>query len=193
MCYNTSQVNLRGIFMKVIFLDIDGVLNTAETFETLYKRYGSAVVSNIEVDGFRLEYLKRIIDQTGAKLVLTSTFRHYFKKENDKIVPTCLRGKNLYVKFLGYDVELYDTIPMNNNSREEQIQEWLSSRDDVDNFVIIDDDPNLFYELKDKLIQTSKIRRNSLLMNFGDSFGLCEKHIYEIVNSLNTKNKVLKK
>ena len=179
--------------MKVIFFDIDGVLNTSETYSRLYKRYGYAGISDIEIDEFRLEYLKSIIDKTEAKLVLTSTFRRFFMKENDKIIPINLKGRKIFDKFSNYDIEIYDITPVNDFTREEQIKQWISLTGDIDNFVIIDDDPNMFYELKENLIQTSRSRRNSLLMNFDDSFGLCERHIKEVVHSLNNKTKVLKK
>ena len=64
--------------MKVIFLDIDGVLNTAET----------ELQSNtiVHIDEFRVKYLKMIVERTGAKIVLTSSNKNHFKKVNDKVV-----------------------------------------------------------------------------------------------------------
>ena len=177
--------------MKVIFLDIDGVLNTEETYDRIYRSKGFIGIYDVEIDNFRLEYLKQIIDQTDAKIVLSSSFRHFFAKENNKIVPTNLKSKKVYDSFSKYGMEIYDITPTQKRSREEEIKSWLSNRDDVENFIIIDDDGDSFYELHDKLIQTSKVRQNYLLTFMKESFGLCERHIIEIVDRLNKKNKVL--
>ena len=176
--------------MKVIFLDIDGVLNTSETFIERRKNYERTGVFNLEIDEFRLEYLKRIIDITGAKIVLSSTWRHFFKKENDKVLPTILKGKKLYDMLMRYGIEIYDKIPTTMGSREEQIQSWLLNRDDINNFVIIDDEPNMFKELLDKLIITSKVNNDEMLMNMDDCFGLCEEHITLAVDMLKNKVKI---
>lgn len=177
--------------MKVIFLDIDGVLNTEETYDKLYKSKGFLGIYDIEIDKFRLEYLKQIIDNTDAKIVLSSSFRYFFTKENHKIVPTNLKSKKLYDLLLKYGIEIYDITPTQKKSREEEIQSWLYNREDIENFIIIDDDGDSFYELHDKLIQTSKVRQNYLLTFMKESFGLCERHISEILDRLNKKNKVL--
>ena len=179
--------------MKVIFLDIDGVLNTKETYDRIYRSKGFLSMYDIELDKFRLEYLKQIIDNTDAKIVLSSSFRCFFTKENDKIIPTNLKSKKVYDIFLNYGIEIYDTTPIKSYSREEEIKLWLSNRDDIENFIIIDDDADSFYELHDKLIQTSKVKQNYLLTFMKESFGLCERHIAEIVDRLNKKNKVLVK
>lgn len=54
---------------KVIFLDIDGVLNTS------YTKYRDEVL-----DDFRLDYLAKIVNKTRAKIVLTSTWRYNLSK-----------------------------------------------------------------------------------------------------------------
>lgn len=54
---------------KVIFLDIDGVLNTSFT------KYRDEIL-----DDFRLDYLAKIVNKTRAKIVLTSTWRYNISK-----------------------------------------------------------------------------------------------------------------
>ena len=179
--------------MKVIFLDIDGVLNTSETFDKIYKKHGFTNMQEIEIDEYRLEYLKNIIDETDAKIVLSSSFRHFFIRQNDTIVPGSFKGQKLYELFLRHNIEIFDTTPNTIGNREDQIMDWLKLRDDIDDFVIIDDDKSMFYNLFDKLIQTNITRRNYLLINESYNIGLCEFHVDEIVNKLNSKNKVLKK
>jgi len=179
--------------MKVIFLDIDGVLNTSETYDKIYRSKGFLGIYDIEIDNFRLEYLKQIIEQTDAKIVLSSSFRYFFAKENNKIIPTNLKSKKVYDLFNRYGIEIYDTTPTEKQSREEEIEFWLANRDDIESFIIIDDDPSMFENLLDKLIQTSRVRLNYLMSFMKESFGLCERHIPEIVDRLNKKEKVLSK
>ena len=59
--------------MKVIFLDIDGVLNS-----DAYKKkqlYNSSEGIESEIDPATLILLKKAVDTTGAKLVLSSSWR----------------------------------------------------------------------------------------------------------------------
>lgn len=181
--------------MKVIFLDVEGVLNTRETYERVYRTRGYTTMIDLELDMFRLGYLKQIIDETDAKIVLSSSFRHFFNKENDVVYPTSFKGKKLYDNFKRYEIEIYDITPIFNDkkTREEEIKEWLSNRDDIESFVIIDDEPNKFDELYPNLIQTSTMKRNYLLSFMKESIGLCERHIPEAIDSLNQKTKVMKR
>jgi histidinol phosphatase-like enzyme len=52
--------------MKVIFLDIDGVLNSSHYFQTRTSK-------DIDIDVTRLPLLKRLIDETEANIVLSSS------------------------------------------------------------------------------------------------------------------------
>ena len=179
--------------MKVIFLDVEGVLNTNETRERVYKKYGYNPLMDLEIDEFRLTYLKEIIDKTEAKVVLCSSLRRFFVKEEDEVLPITLKGKKLYDKLLKYGIQLYDITPVTDDIKEEQIKSWLSTNEDVNSFIIIDDDPLQFDEYQDRLIQTSEKRQNYLLSFMKFSIGLCEEHIGQAIEMLNNKNKILKK
>ena len=54
--------------MKIIFLDIDGVLNCKYTKEEIF--------FFPFVSPKKIELLKQLIERTGAKVVLSSTWRH---------------------------------------------------------------------------------------------------------------------
>lgn len=179
--------------MKVIFLDIEGVLNTKETYERVYRTRGYTTMIDSEIDNFRLDYLKIIIERTDAKIVLSSSFRYFFDRKDDKLYPTTLKGEKLYDKFKRHGIEIYDITPINMNSREKQIEEWLSNRNDIESFVIIDDDSTAFVELYDNLIHTSNIRQNYLSSFLSESTGLCERHIDEVTDKLNGKTREFKK
>jgi len=53
--------------MKVIFLDIDGVLNCSSE--------GPVIGSVLDICPKRLDMLKQIVEQTGAVIVVSSTWR----------------------------------------------------------------------------------------------------------------------
>jgi len=57
---------------KIIFLDIDGVMNHEHSTE--------------DMDGACLYQLKRIIDCTGAKIVLTSSWKMYYLRGDENPV-----------------------------------------------------------------------------------------------------------
>lgn len=179
--------------MKIIFLDVDGVLNTSKTFKRVYDLFKNTGKKELEIDLFRLEYLKQIIDQTGAKIVLSSSWRRFFDKIDNKIIPLNEKGRDFYNLLNNYGIEIYDKL--NNelcNSREKLVIEWLSKRDGIESFIMIDDEPSLFDSLLDNLIVTSKVKSNQILTNMDDCYGLCENHIEVAKDMLNSKVKVKK-
>ena len=178
--------------MKVIFLDIDGVLNTSQTFINRYKKYYETGVYDLEIDIFRLEYLKEIIDRTNAKIVLSSSWRLFFEVNNNKVIPRTKKGLSLYELLNKYDIEIYDITTKNNYlKREEQIDLWLNEHDSVDSFVIIDDESSHLQRfINNGLIKTSTVRDGEILENMDDCIGLCEEHISMIVDILNSKKKI---
>ena len=179
--------------MKVVFLDVDGVLNTSKTFERVYYSFKNTGKKELEIDSFRLEYLRQIIDETDSKLVLSSTWRRFFEKVDNKVVPRSEKGKQFYDMLSNYNIEIYDILSFDSDiNREELIIDWLS-KNEVDSFIIIDDEPNLFDELLDRLIRTSKGKDNIMLTNMDACFGLCDYHIGIAKDMLKTKVKVKKK
>ena len=108
--------------MKVIFLDVDGVLNNDGYFE----RTKNEKQNRIELDDENIKYLKEIIGLTGAKVVVTSTWKEL--RIYSKLIS--------YLKTFG--IEVYDkTVHMSYN-RGDEIREYLSTHE-IDNFIILDD------------------------------------------------------
>ena len=117
--------------MKVIFLDIDGVVNCWDTKE----RAPSKVIG---VEQRLIAHIKEIVDATGAKLVLSSTWRKDWAFD-------LLDGKDwIYLRdeFAKQDLYFLDYTPSRRDShRGEEIKEWLESTGyDVESYVVIDDD-----------------------------------------------------
>ena len=171
--------------MKIIFLDIDGVLNTEETFEKKYLEFINNNQIICPIDEFRVEYLKRIIDEVGANIVLFSTWSGGFKKENNIIIPLSLRknsyAEGLYNLFIKYNIKIHDKISKQESimSNSDKLKLQLLEHNYVEEFIIIEDEPaSLFESFKDNIIDVSKS-------------GLSEEHISLAVNMLSS-HKVLK-
>jgi|GEM_PF-731461 len=104
--------------MKVIFLDIDGVLNCRKTPNPRKLPY--------IVDKRLLARLKKLLDRTGAKVVLSSTWR---------IDPIGLYAAR------HWGVPFIDVCPdMPKSPRCKEVLAWLSNHPKVTRFVVIDDE-----------------------------------------------------
>lgn len=115
--------------MKVLFLDIDGVLNSRK-FITVYEIYGVAI------DPTRMVLLKEITDKTDAKIVLTSSWRIFWEKDTEECKSA---GREINRIFGSFGLSVYDKTPVLEDAREDEIAAWLKSRDDVENFAVLDD------------------------------------------------------
>lgn len=146
--------------MKVIFLDIDGVMNN------IFSLHRSRFYLDFEIinddnevesvtDDFcwvSMRVLNNIIESTEAKVVLSSTWRLFHSKNE----------MNQILKHYGFKGELIDFTPklpydkVNNKYPERglEIQKWLDEcESNIENFVILDDDSDMAH-LIDKLIKT---------------------------------------
>lgn len=102
---------------KVVFLDVDGVLNTMDT----------GFYPPIEDEKIRI--LKYIINETKAKIVITSDWRlcnedYMFLNKRLKL----------------FNIEIFDYTPFfSGKPRGQEISWWLREHPSVNDFVIIDD------------------------------------------------------
>lgn len=113
--------------MNIIFLDYNGVLDTNENMDVI----------NLD----NLQRLKHIVEETNSKVVLTTS------KKNSFYITGVLNNK------LQEDIKLMELngievigITPKADTREKEIELYLSSHLEVENFCIIDDDydMNLF-------------------------------------------------
>ena len=132
--------------MNIIFLDIDGVLNSQNKLIEIYNKTGKPHSgNNFPFDEKCLENLKILVEETNAKIVITSTWRKY---ENDmEILFNELKKYDLDKQVIGYT-------PIINKKREEEIIEYLNKLDIKVNFIIIDDIRDRG-SLNDRLVVTS--------------------------------------
>ena len=133
--------------MKIIFLDIDYVVNCMSTKE----RAPSGVIG---VEQRLIAYIKEIVDATGAKIVLSSTWRKdwAFNLLNSK------DWDYLREEFAKQNLYFFDYTPIRSDShRGREIKEWLENTDyNIRSYVIISDE---MFDIKDlhegHMVQTS--------------------------------------
>jgi len=111
--------------MKILFLDIDGVLNNERLLEC-------GGINTI--DQGLISILKRIVDATGAEIVLSSTWR--LEEENRQRVREALAFQGL--QFIDRTVELRHSLSRWTD-RSAEILEWLYRHQEVKEFAILDD------------------------------------------------------
>lgn len=151
---------------KVIFLDIDGVLNSIS-----YDRVRGDDDGNIDVT--RLPLVKHIIDETGAKVVLSTSWRKHWDPDEEKRDAI---GMELHKVFSDGGIELLDKTPVY-GERHDEIVSWLTAHPEIERFVIIDDAFSGWEELSPNLVRTNhRIGR-----------GLEMRHVEEAVRILNGK------
>lgn len=115
--------------MKVLFLDIDGVVNCENTF-----KMGARNTSPYPLDPEMAFMVGKIKLYTGCEVVLSSSWRHdknAVKAVEDNIVPI---------------FDITGTTPLykyEDKPRGHEIQEWLDNHPDVDRYAILDDDSDM--------------------------------------------------
>lgn len=115
--------------MKVIFLDFDGVLNNAEYRNSVPNYYSNFI------DESRMPFLKQIIEETGAVIVLTTTWRMYWDKCEFQVSEDTQKINNIFDK---YGLTIYSKTDTFDENRNFEISLWLC-RNEVENYVILDD------------------------------------------------------
>jgi Swiss Army Knife RNA repair-like protein len=111
--------------MKVIFLDIDGVLNCDKTPNPREFPY--------IVDGKLLARLQKLLERTGAKVVLSSSWR-------------CDPVGLLAAKH--YGVPFFDVCPDKPRSRRcKEMTAWLSAHPKVTRYAVLDDEDDALDEM----------------------------------------------
>ena len=139
--------------MKLIFLDIDGVLNSA-TCKEPYE-------SDMEVEKFKL--LKKIIDDSDSSGVVITSDRRYSKVNTEDKT----EAFDQFEIFVVGEIRRPNQDDLEDN-RGKQIMDYLSSsKEDIDRIVILDDNDdgisnffeeefilvNRFFRLNDSVYQ----------------------------------------
>lgn len=109
--------------MNVLFLDIDGVLNSQPYNIETEKRLGRRLTREEEINPECINILRDIVKELDLKIVIATSW------STDEL-------KTIFTK---YDLTILDRIKGNGGYRGTYIKEWLSEHDIIDNFVIVDD------------------------------------------------------
>ena len=153
--------------MKIIFLDIDGVLNVINQGRDEFgHKFNPKFVEN----------LKTIIDQTNAKIVISSTWRN-----------AGLAKMQLMWEVRDLPGEVIDITPNfrhTNAVRGEEIAEWLRLNE-VDRYVILDDDTDMLPEQIPYFVCCSGGKRLSRHIFSLDGYGLTKERAMKAIETLN--------
>lgn len=144
---------------KILFLDIDGVLNTALWYgpkdnKAPRDKWGYTF------DPMSVANLKRIVDETGADIVISSSWKCIGLSELQKmwksrklpgriidITPDIMTDEDM----LDIDLDLIDP----GKSCGDEIKKWLSRQENqVSHYAIIDDMYEMLPEQQDNLVMT---------------------------------------
>lgn len=144
--------------MKIIFLDFDGVITTLE--------------SRWNIDSEKCKLVKRICDETGAKIVISSSWRksnlEYTMKQFSK------------ESFLLYDyvVDITKRLSISGSAsitipRGVEILQYIKSHDSITNYVILDDDTDMLLWQRNHFVHTRTYE------------GINEKNVEQAIKILN--------
>ena len=171
--FNYAEVTMR----KIIFLDIDGVLNSMDYFEQTKDCKGYT-----EINPDKVKLLKEIVDRTGTEIVLSSTWRDLAQRENEPEHPMYTYLTDTLKE---YGMEITDHTPYIGQDIPKEIRAWLDNQQDKDiQFVSLDDDfPKHKYDeagIDDCLVRTSFYEKDGELR---------QEHVEKAVRILNMENK----
>lgn len=159
-----------GDYIKIIFLDVDG--------ELTYKNYHNKKTANIDIEKVKL--LKEICDKTGAKVVISSSWRgseDYTPKRYHVLIEILLKNG---VEVLGdtpyLRTEIIGDKCKYGTGRAAEIQKWINEHE-VESFVILDDED---WQWSDYGYENNWIQPTW----FGDG-GLKREHVDMAINILN--------
>ena len=141
--------------MKVIFLDIDGVLNSEEFLKNN---------KNEMIDRNNVNILKSIISKTEAVILMSSGWRLWF---DDNMMPKdgesqclydilCQANIKLFGKTPDFSTEEIRTKKTFSHVKAKEIIAWLSEHEEANKYVVLDD-----LDLKNEEINSHLVRTNA--------------------------------
>lgn len=130
---------------KLIFLDVDGVLNSTKFAVKMLEEDNVRIYAEDLLDPHSLRLLKRLVDETGALLILSSSWRK---------IPESRR--NLERQLEQHGMWIADSTPCKGGERGDEITAWFSMIPSAQKcrYVILDDDSDMTVHMK-HLVQTS--------------------------------------
>lgn len=146
--------------MKLLFLDMDGVISV----------YNNRWCLSDE----KIKHIKNIVEQTHCKIVITSSWKcgydnvYNFVNNFIKLNPKSEKPSEMLIWL---KLNIYDITDNNGPLRGDEIQRYLDSHDNIENYVIIDDDSDMLDSQLNNFIQTDTyegitIREEKMIITF---------------------------
>jgi hypothetical protein len=161
--------------IKIIFLDIDGVLNVIGQG---HDEFGQKFHQHFE------DNLRWIIEETAADIVISSSWRSAGLDEMQRMwSQRNLPGNVIDITPNEVDVvargtcEFYDLV-----DRGHEIQQWIDDNQ-IEKYVIIDDDPDMLDSQLNNFVQTSNNQDHPDCIDIG--YGLTRQCAAEAIKILN--------
>jgi hypothetical protein len=167
--------------MKIIFLDIDGVLNCEKAYRSGECNYVKWNWENGTEDhhqsfcSWSKELLNKLIDETDAKIVISSTWRssgiEFMRKvwelegmhgEIIGITPSFRGDINGYTIPRGCEIDYYleHDLKFNHINWDKDTQQKYMDRSGIENYIIIDDDSDMLYGQRNHFVHVLPSPRN---------------------------------
>lgn len=165
--------------MKIIFLDIDGVLNCVSAYRSGECQYQEWIWEDGRKDHYQRfcsrskDLLNKLIKETGAKIVVSSTWRHsgieFMRKvwemeemEGEIIgITPSLRAKGVHIpRGMEIDYYLKEDLKFSHINWDEVIQREYMEKTGVDNYIIIDDGSDMLYKQRNHFVHVLPSPRN---------------------------------
>lgn len=122
--------------MKILFLDVDGVFTSMKA------------LSWFNYDIYSVNFIRWVCDKTGAKIVISSTWRF---NHNPKFFGAIFGEERIHEDWR----TPYLKRKMSQHiDRGEEIKDWLNRHPEVTQYLILDDDADMLPEQKSSFIQT---------------------------------------
>lgn len=138
--------------MKVIFLDIDGVLNNDNTTSTTPNGF-------VGIGNSLLKNLYKIVQATDAKIVLTSTWKDDWDRNIDNCTETGIYMNKKFNQKQLYILDKVEDMPKGSYYRALSVIDYLHKYNCITDFVIIDDnhfDFDMYEELANHIVYTDE-------------------------------------
>lgn len=126
--------------MKVLFLDIDGVVNKQENFNPTNKP------GPFPIDSYCAFLVGRIKLSTGCEVVLSSSWRYHAEAcqiVSERVVELLDRTTTNY-EWDGKPITARGTTYVHHEIRGDEVNEWLSRHPEVTKYAILDDESDFY-------------------------------------------------
>jgi len=137
--------------MKYLFLDFDGVLNSAPFLEDAHARRrsierdgGSIGDDSYMLDWYAVARVNRIVEATGAKVVISSSWR----------ILDSMKDIVGFLDNVGFAGHVVGMTPNLQTYRGLEIQAWIDALEEPPESIVILDDDSDMEHLTDRLVNT---------------------------------------